>query len=536
MKKPIYVTGHKNPDTDSIVSAIAYSEYKKKQGIDTVPVRLGSTNSETEFLLEKFGFEDPMRMYTARSLLKEIGLDKMTLVSKDITMKKALEMILKTKNKVLMVADKQKRLEGVIALDDLTYMWTKQDAELDNIIKQIKIDDILDTLEGELVLKGNRGLSGKMHIFPSLRSNVEDDSIVLTRNEDDKIQYCIDLGASLVIVVTSSPISKTVIDFAKQADVTIISTSLSPLSVTRLIYQTPSIEHVMAIKEKVVYFDDDETVQDAIKKITKTRHRSYPVLDDKGKILGGLSRFHLFDYEKKKFILVDHNEYKQSIDNIEDGEVIEIIDHHRIGRFECESPINIITKPVGSTSTIIAELFFNNNIAINKNLAGLMLGAIISDTMNFNSPTTTITDKEIAKKLEKISKINANDLSKEMIKNSDSLISKKFIDIVYDDFKEFEIDGNKVGLSQASCKSKEEFDNIKKDLLAYLTDACKMNSYDLMIIMLTNPNGSGSYVLSVGKKKDILNDIFTIKDNYVKGLLSRKKQLLPKIIKAIGEK
>ena len=289
MKKPIYVTGHKNPDTDSIVSAIAYSEYKKKQGIDAVPVRLGSTNSETEFLLEKFGFEDPMRMYTARSLLKEIGLDKMTLVSKDITMKKALEMILKTKNKVLMVADKQKRLEGVIALDDLTYMWTKQDAELDNIIKQIKIDDILDTLEGELVLKGNRGLSGKMHIFPSLRSNVEDDSIVLTRNEDDKIQYCIDLGASLVIVVTSSPISKTVIDFAKQADVTIISTSLSPLSVTRLIYQTPSIEHVMAIKEKVVYFDDDETVQDAIKKITKTRHRSYPVLDDKGKILGGLS-------------------------------------------------------------------------------------------------------------------------------------------------------------------------------------------------------------------------------------------------------
>lgn len=536
MKNPVYVFGHKNPDTDSIVSSIAYAEYKKKQNINAVACRLGSINNETEYLLEKFGFEDPTRIYSARSLLKEIELDKISLVSKDITMKNALEKILKTKTKVLMVGDKAKHLIGLVSLDDLTYMWTKTDNELENIIEKIKIENILDVLDGELVLKGNRPLSGKMHMFPSLKSNVEDDSIVISRNEDEKIQYCLDIGASLIIVVTSSPISKPVLKMAKEADATIITTSLSPLSVTRLIYQCPTIEWVMAKKEKIVYFDDDETVQDATKKILKTRHRSYPVLDDEGRIIGALSRFHLFNYQKKQLILVDHNEQKQSIDNIDDGEVIEIVDHHRFGGFESENPLNIITKPYGSTASIVSELFIENKVALNKKLAGLLLGAIISDTMNFNSPTTTSIDISIAKKLEKISGIKANDLAKEMFEHSDSILSKKFVDIVYDDFKEFNIDGIKVGLAQTSCKSKKEFDKIKNDLQAYLNDSCKTGGYGLLTIMLTNLNGKGSYILSAGEKRYIIDSIFDIKDDFVKGLLSRKKQLLPEVIKAIGEK
>ena len=538
MKQPVYIFGHKNPDTDTIVSAIAYAEYKKQQGVNALAARLGSINSETEFLLDKFGFDDPKRISTARSLLKEIEIDKMSLVSKDMTMKDALTKILKTKAKVLMVGDKQRHLTGLVSLDDLTYMWTKTDKELENIIKQIKLDNLIKVLEGELVLQGNRPLSGKMHMFPSLKSNVEDDSIVISRNEDEKIQYCLDIGASLIVVVTSSPISKNVLKMAKDADATIVTTSLSPLSVTRLIYQTPTIEHVMARKEKIIYFNDDDTVQDATKKILKTRHRSYPVLDDEGKLIGALSRFHLFDYAKKKLILVDHNEIKQSIDNIDDGEILEIVDHHRIGGFESDNPISIITKAVGSTSSIIADMFITNKIKLNKKLAGLLLGAIISDTLNFNSPTTTSFDIDIAKKLEKISGIKSNDLEAEMLEHSDSILSKRFIEIVYDDFKEFNIDGLKVGLSQAVCKSKDEFEKIQKDLQAYLEDSCKSGGYELLMIMLTNPNGSGSYLLAAGNRKNILHTMFIdkLKDNYVKGLLSRKKQLLPEVIKAIGEK
>lgn len=536
MKNQILVFGHRNPDTDTIVSSIAYAELKNKQGYNAVACRLGSLNNETEFLLEKFGFEEPKRITSARSLLSEIELDKIPLVSKDLTMKEALEKTLKTKTKVLLVGDKKKHLEGLISLDDLTYMWTKTDKELEFIIKQIKLENITKLLNAKVITTGNKELSGKMHMFPSVKSNVEEGSIVVSRNENEKIDYCLDKGVALIVVVTSSPIAKNILNKAKEKDVTIIVTALSPLSVTRLIYQCPTIEWVMSKKDKIIYFDDDETVQDATKKILKSRHRSYPVLDDSGVVIGCLSRFHLFNYKKKQLILVDHNETKQSIDNIDDGDVIEIIDHHRFGGFESAGPINVITKPYGSTSTIITELFINNKIAINKKLAGLLLGAIISDTMNFNSPTTTTEDRELAKKLEKISGIKSKDLSKEMNEHFESLLSKRLIDIVYDDFKEFNIDGTKVGLAQISCKSKKEFIEIKDNIQNYLEDACVTGGYELMIIMFTNINGTGSYLLSAGKKKDIINNMFNMKDNFVKGLLSRKKQLLPQVIKTLGEK
>ena len=536
MKKyPIYVLGHKNPDSDSIVSAIAYADLLNKQGKNAIAARIGSTNNETEYLLERFGFEDPIRLYSARSSLSEIEMDKPNLVSKDLTMKEALDICLKKKNRSLIVANKSKQLEGIVSLDDLTYMWTKSDKQLESIIKKIEIDNVVKTLKGKLIIKGTRALGGKIHIFPTLKSRVELDSIVLTRNEDDKMKYALGLGATMLIVVTSSPISKTILQLAKDTDTTIITTDITPLTATRLIYQIPTIEHVMQKADKVEYFNANNTVQEVSKKIANSRHRSYPVINENGKVVGAISRYHLFNYHKKQLVLVDHNEFKQSIDEIEDGEILEIVDHHRFGGFECDNPINITTMSVGSTATIIASKYFEGNIKLNKNLAGLLLGALISDTMNLKSPTTTKVDISVAKELEKISGVLANDLSKEMIKHTDSLLSKRLIQIVYDDFKEFNFDGVKVGLAQSLCKSSEEFKTIKKDLQQYLNDCAKTGSYDLIIIMLTNPNGSGSYILAAGDKTYLLEDIFTnkMKNNYVSGLVSRKKQLLPKVIKCI---
>ncbi len=208
MKNPIYVIGHKNPDTDAIVSAIAYAQFKKLQGVNAVAGRIGSVSSETEYLLERFGFEDPKRVYTAKAILREIDMDKASMVNKEITMKEALDRVMKLKNRGLIVVNKRKHLEGIVTLDDLTYMWTKADEELEHIISAIEVDDIVKILDGTLILKGTHKLSGKMHMFPSLKSNVEDDSIVLLRNEDDKMQYCLELGATRLLVCTSSPISK----------------------------------------------------------------------------------------------------------------------------------------------------------------------------------------------------------------------------------------------------------------------------------------------------------------------------------------
>lgn len=538
MKKyPVYVVGHKNPDTDAIVSAIAYAEYKKAKGINAVASRIGSVPNETEFLLEKFKFDDPLMLFTAKSILKEIDMDKAALADKDMTMKEALDKVIKLKNRGLIVVDKKRRLEGIVTLDDLTYMWTKSDKQLESIIKTIEIDNIVKTLKGTLVLRGDHKLSGKMHMFPSLKSNVEDDSIVLLRNEDDKMQYCLELGATMLVICTSSPISKRILTMAKNAGASIITTELTPLFITRLIYQTPTIEHIMINKDKIDYFSINDTVDEASKKIAKSRHRSYPVLDSENRVVGAISRYHLFNYQKKQLILVDHNEKKQAIDDVDEGVVLEIVDHHRFDGFKSDNPINITTMPIGATATIVTNMFLKDNIKISKNLAGLLLGAIVSDTMNFKSPTTTAIDIEAAKKLEKISGINKNDLFKEIIEHSDSLLDKRLIEIVYNDFKEFSIEGNKVGLAQAVCKSQDEYIKIHEDLQKYLDDSCKSGGYDLMAIMLTLANGSGSYILSAGDKKYVLADAFKKHNNgFVTGLVSRKKQLLPSVISAMGAK
>ncbi|MBQ6216065.1 MAG: putative manganese-dependent inorganic diphosphatase [Erysipelotrichaceae bacterium] len=536
-KNPVYVVGHKNPDTDAIVSAIAYAEYKKRKGVDAVAGRIGSVSSETEYLLERFGYEDPRRLYTAKSTLREIDMDKASTAYKEMTMKEALDKVLKLKNRGLVVVNKRKHLEGIVTLDDLTYMWTKSDEQLADIISSIEVDDIVKILEGTLVLKGTHKLSGKMHMFPSLKSNVEDDSIVLLRNEDDKLLYCLELGATMLVVCTSSPISRQVLSMARDAEATIVTTELTPLSITRLIYQTPSIEHIMIKKEKIDYFNINDTIDEASKKIAKSRHRSYPVLDNEGKVVGAISRYHLFNYQHKQLILVDHNEKKQAIDDIDEGVVLEIVDHHRFGGFESENPINITTMPVGATATIVTNKFLNDGMEIEPNLAGILLGAIVSDTMNFKSPTTTSLDIETAGKLEAICGVSAGELSKGLIDHSESLLSKRHIEIVYNDFKEFNIDGNKVGLSQAVCKSAEEYNALKSDLARYMEDACKSGGYDLMAIMLTNPNGSGSYVLSAGARKRVVNAAFNINaEGFVNNLVSRKKQLLPGLIKAMSTK
>lgn len=536
MSNPIYVIGHKNPDSDSIVSAIAYADYKKQLGLNTIAARAGSVSTETEYLLDKFGFEFPVKIYSAKSLLKDIEKDKPETCEKSLTMKKALDKVVKLKSKGLVVTDKQKHLEGIVTLGDLTSMWTKTDKELENIIKTIKIDNVAKILKGEIAIRGEEKFSGKMHLFPSLKSNVDEGSIALMRNEDDKLQYCLDLGAKLLIVTTSSPISENILNMAKAGNATIITTQLSPLYVSRLIYQTPTVEEVMASLKKITYFKETETVDDVTKIITKSRRRSYPVVDRENKVVGSISRYHLFNYEKKKFILVDHNEVKQMVDDIEKGEIVEIVDHHRMGGFKTDNPISITTQVVGATATIIAKLYLDNSkVKLTKKMAGLLLGAIISDTMNFNSPTTTQLDKDVASRLEAISKVSIEELAKGIADSAESLLSKRMIQIVYDDFKEFTIDGNKVGLAQNICKTKEEFDQLKDELTNYLEDACKSNGYDLFAMMLTNPNGTGSYLLLAGHKKDSLKTMFMNEkhDDFVLGLVSRKKQLLPSVIEEL---
>ena len=267
---------------------------------------------------------------------------------------------------------------------------------------------------------------------------------------------------------------------------------------------------------------------------TQSRYRAYPVLDREGKVIGSLSRYHLMTAEKKRFVLVDHNELRQTVDDIEAGEIIEIVDHHRIGGFESEAVVNITVAAVGATATLITEKFSESGKEITPGLAGILLGAIAADTMNFRSPTTTARDLKAKDLLEQISGVSADELSQGMIGASPSILTKRFIEIVYDDFKEFNINGFKVGLSQSTCRTRDEYEALKHDLTGYLEDACKSGSYDLMISMLTNPTGSGSYLISAGPRRSVTDELFHLRDGFADELVSRKKQLLPAVIAALS--
>ena len=308
---------------------------------------------------------------------------------------------------------------------------------------------------------------------------------------------------------------------------------MTALECSQIIFQSPSVKEVMT--KDVIVFKSTETVEEASNRMAKTRFRTYPVLNEKDQVINAISRFHLFNYEKKRFILVDHNEVTHSVNDLEFGEIIEIIDHHRFGGIETTRPINIIAKTVGATSTIIAQQYILNKVDLSKEMAGLLLGAIISDTLSLKSPTTTEDDIEMARRLSAISKISVDQLSKEMVKSSDSILNKTHIELLYDDFKEFRIDDYRVAIGQSQCKDSSEFFKIKDEFLKFLNEVVITQQYDLLLIMFTDPLGTGSHFLYTGKKSWVVYEGFqdVLVDSFATNIISRKKQVLPIIIETI---
>ena len=535
MNNPIYVTGHKNPDTDSIASSIAYAHYKRIHGENAIAGRLGPVRNDTEYLLEHFGFEEPLHLYTAKCTIREIEYDKAVTVSKDITIREALNKLIKTASKTVFVT-KDNRLQGIVSLSNLNELWTANDKYLAKVIKTVTLDNIIKTLQASIYYKADYfKVSGVVEIAPTSDSEIKEGDIVITSSER-VVKEALRVKAGLIIIIGHFDIFDTYLEKMKEANVNVIKTNLDALTISKLIYQAPSIECVMVNANKVVTVNDNETVDACLNKISKTRYRSYPILDENGYVVGSISRYHLNNYHKKQLILVDHNEKKQSIEDIEFGEVIEIIDHHRLGDLVTNNPITITTRVVGATATIIAYKYLEEKIELDKNMAGLLLGAILSDTMNFTSPTTTEMDIKIAKELEIIAKTNSNDLYVAIVKHGNSLLNRRSIDILYEDYKEFIINGFKVGIAQATCKDKSEFDAVKKSIKMALEDNCKTKGLDLMICLMTDIYGAGSYVLAAGNKNDIIHLIFNDykEDKMIGKLVSRKKQLLPKIIEVLS--
>ena len=543
MKDIIYVTGHKNPDSDSICAAYAYSEFKNKIGeTETVACRLGNVNQETQFILDYFGAEAPKFLNTVKLKVEDLQFDNISPISPDISLKTAWT-IMRDKNiKTLPVADENDHLLGVLSVANLTscYMdiWDNRILAKSNTT----LDNIIDTLSAKVCYanEDTKQFPGKIAVTAmkpdTMSEHIEAGDIAIVGDREEAQAELINLNVSLMIVTGGYAPSEKIISLAKEHGVTVIVTQHDSFTASRLIVQSIPVGYVM-VKENIVSFTTDDLVDDIKGIMSETRFRSYPVLDQNGRVVGTVSRYHLISNHKKKVIQVDHNERGQSVDGLEDAEVVEIIDHHRVADIQTNNPIYFRNEPVGSTSTIVAKCFFENGIRPSRKAAGLLCGAIISDTLLFRSPTCTPQDKYICKKLAEIAGINIEEFAKEMFKAGTSLKGKTVEQIFNTDFKPFTIEGTKVGISQVNTMDIEGFMPLKEEMLNYMDQKAKEAGLEMVMLLLTDILNEGSEILVTGAKPEIVEKAFkvTLKDKgaFLPGVLSRKKQVVPPITNAI---
>ena len=543
MKDLVYVTGHKIPDSDSICAAYAYAEFKNKIGnINAVPVRLGNVNQETQFILDYFKAEAPKFLKTVRLKVEDLNFDAISPISSELSLKKAWT-IMRDKNiKTLPVADENDHLQGLLAVSNLTscYMdiWDNRILAKSNT----SLDNIIDTLSAQAayINEDTKNFPGKIVVTAmqpnSMTEHIEAGDIAIVGDREEAQAALIDLKVSLVIVTGGFTPSNKIVELAKEKGVTIIVTQYDSFTTSRLIVQSIPVGYVM-VKDGIVSFSTDDLVDDIKGIMIETRFRSYPVVDTNGRVVGTVSRYHLISNHKKKVIQVDHNERGQSVDGLEDAEVLEIIDHHRVADIQTSNPIYFRNEPIGSTSSIVAKCFFENGIRPSRKAAGLLCGAIISDTLLFRSPTCTPQDQYLCKKLAEIAGIDIEVFAKEMFKAGTSLKGKTVEQIFNSDFKPFTIEETKVGIAQVNTMDIEGFMPLKDEMIEYMNTKAKEAGLDMVMLLLTDILNEGSQILVTGEKPEIAEKAFkvTIEDNmaFLPGVLSRKKQVVPPITNAI---
>lgn len=541
MEDIIYITGHKNPDSDSICSAIAYSELKRKLGFDAVPARLGNINRETQFILDYFNVSEPELLTTLKARVGDLDLDKVLQLSTDVSVKKAWELMKKDNIKTLPIVDENEKLIGIVTPSDITgkYMDTVEN----NIISSSKtpLPNIIETLSAKLICGNSEDFeaTGKVVIAAMAPEQsepfIDNGDIVIIGNRTDNQLKAIELGASCIIVTGGYNIDKNVLESAQKSNCIILSTPSDTFTTARLINLSIPIKYVMTTKD-IITFNPDDLVEEVKEVMLETRFRRYPVVDDNNKVLGLISRYHLISQKKKKVILMDHNEKAQSVNGIDDAQILEVIDHHRVADIQTGNPIYFRNEPVGSTSTIVANMFFENGIRPSKSIAGILCGAILSDTIKFKSPTCTSVDRLTVERLSKICGINVDEFALSMFKAGTSLNGKTPEEIFNQDFKEFNLGKYKIGISQINTMDADGLGNTKDEILSYMDNICKSKNYNLLMILLTDIIKEGSEVLFVGKDKELISKAFNVQlgENsvYLPGVVSRKKQVVPPISSA----
>lgn len=546
MSDLVYVSGHRNPDTDSICSAIAYSYLLNATNkYNAVPVRLGEINRETEYVLKRFGVEHPVLLKTVKQKVEDLNYDKVTVFSKDLTLKTAWFLLKQQNLKSAPILDEHGQLLGLLSTSNIIEGYMDQwDSE---VLKKAKtpVENVIDTLEANVIYLNNalKVIEGDIHIAAMSGSEAkkrihENDVVIVGGDRSDDLEELISVKPSLIVLTGSLTADENVVKKCEEQGISIISTPYNTYQTSQQIVQAIPVEYVM-IKGDIKTFSTDDTLDYMKEVMSETRYRGYPVIDLNNRCVGSISRFALLKGLRKKVILVDHNERGQSIPGIEEADILEIVDHHRVADIQTVGPLLFRGEPLGSTATIVTKMFDELDVEMPSHIAGLLLGAVVSDTLLFKSPTCTPVDTKIAKKLAKIAGVDIQEFAMEMFKAGTSLVGKTVDEIFNQDFKKFSFDNLQVGVAQVNSMDIEGFLPYKKDMLDYMNKFAEDNNLEFTLLLLTDIINANSEIFVGGPRPELVEKAFNVQltecQGTLVGVISRKKQVVPAITAVMSE-
>lgn len=529
-----YVIGHKKPDTDSVCSAISYSYLKNKLGLKTQPRILGNINKETKFVLDYFSIKEPKYLNDVKVQIKNMQYLENAKINNHASIAKTFNIIQELGVTGLPLVDDNNKLKGYVNVKEMA----KSTIEGDIYGLNTSYNNILEVLNGSEILRFDDEINGQL-IAAAYKSEtfiktikIDSNSILIVADRNSIIDYAIDNKVKLIVMVGNNHFPQELLAKAQKNKVNVIETPYTTFLTANKMKLCNYIDTIN-INENPIKFTNQDYRDDFIDVANKYRHTNYPIVDNDLNCLGMLRLIDQNNYEKRNVILVDHNQVVQSVDGLDEANILEVVDHHNLGSLGTSMPISFRTMPVGCTSTIIYEIYKENNIEIPRNIAGLMLSAILSDTLLLKSPTTTPKDIEVARKLALINEMDIEEYGMKMLKAGSSIKGMSVEEIVEQDFKSFKLGDDSIGIGQVMTLDFEEIQKNINDYVAHLDNMCQENKYKLCLLFVTDVIKNGSYIIYSSNSQKIVSEAYNITNleegTYIDKMVSRKKQMYPQI-------
>ena len=539
----IYVVGHKNPHADSITSAIGYAAYLREQGKDAVACRLGPMDYETRFLLRRFGFEEPPLLETAKVSVSEIEMEEPVKVRSDASILEMLRLLDETKRDGIAVVDQDDRVIGYGEQRAIARLALSKSEETLAMLRETPTEYYERALSGKILYDPPvRHLNGKVSITThTAHDNLEgygiEDRIVITGPRRETMELLIQRGAGMLIVVWAKELDEKILDLAKEHNCAVLLSGEGPLLTSRYLYYSSPV--TMLMTPKPIRFFANELAEDVEKKMAKTRYLSYPVVDEKERLIGYVNMSQIMNYANKQIVMVDHNEFSRSVSGIEKARVLEVIDHHRVTDFSTSRPVSFRNEIVGSTSTIIATMFRENQINIDENLAGLLLGGLLSDTMDLRTPTTTQRDRQTANILAALAGLDLDEFAREMFSISESDELKTLEEQMNHDTILFDSYGCRVIVCKINAARLDDFKDRYEEVQKTLDNITSIKELEMGVLLITSALENASVIFASGEKADWVREAFPDRNGEThsrqEGIVSRKAQVIP-ALRAVVEK